>query len=78
MPCRGPISKWKSAGLVADDDEGRRSLGGNRQCAGGASQTLLKRQLNVIGIDPADMDPIVLANPNFKHIKMSRCRRAPA
>jgi 23S rRNA (cytidine2498-2'-O)-methyltransferase len=37
---------------------------------GGASQALLKRQLHVIGIDPADMDPIVLANPNFKHIKM--------
>jgi 23S rRNA (cytidine2498-2'-O)-methyltransferase len=37
---------------------------------GGASQALLERGLRVIGIDPADMDPIVLANPNFTHIKM--------
>jgi len=36
---------------------------------GGASQALLKHGLHVIGIDPADMDPVVLANPNFTHWK---------
>jgi 23S rRNA (cytidine2498-2'-O)-methyltransferase len=37
---------------------------------GGASQALLERGLRVIGIDPADMEPVVVANPNFTHIKM--------
>jgi 23S rRNA (cytidine2498-2'-O)-methyltransferase len=37
---------------------------------GGASQALLSRGLQVIGIDPADMDSAVLADPNFTHIKM--------
>jgi 23S rRNA (cytidine2498-2'-O)-methyltransferase len=36
---------------------------------GGASQALLAHGLVVIGIDPADMHPAVLANPNFRHIK---------
>jgi 23S rRNA (cytidine2498-2'-O)-methyltransferase len=39
-------------------------------CApGGASQALLARDLKVIGIDPAKVDPIVLAQPNFMHIQ---------
>jgi 23S rRNA (cytidine2498-2'-O)-methyltransferase len=36
---------------------------------GGASQALLKQGVNVIGIDPAEMDPAVIANPNFTHWK---------
>ena len=36
---------------------------------GGASQALLNHGLKVIGIDPANMDPSVLANPNFTHWK---------
>jgi len=36
---------------------------------GGASQALLSHGLRVIGIDPADMDPVVLANPSFTHWK---------
>src|SRR5262249_37434710 len=36
---------------------------------GGASQSLLSHELKVIGIDPADMNPAVLANPNFTHWK---------
>lgn len=36
---------------------------------GGAAQALLNRGLHVTGIDPADIDPIVLAHPNFEHIK---------
>jgi 23S rRNA (cytidine2498-2'-O)-methyltransferase len=36
---------------------------------GGAAQALLNHGVKVIGIDPADMDPVVLANPNFTHWK---------
>jgi len=36
---------------------------------GGASQALLNHGLKVIGIDPANMDPLVLANPNFTYWK---------
>lgn len=39
-------------------------------CApGGASQALAARGLRVTGIDPADVDPVVLALPGFTHIK---------
>jgi 23S rRNA (cytidine2498-2'-O)-methyltransferase len=39
-------------------------------CApGGASQALLDRGLFVTGIDPADVDPAVLAHPKFRHLK---------
>jgi 23S rRNA (cytidine2498-2'-O)-methyltransferase len=39
-------------------------------CApGGASQALLDRGLFVTGIDPADVDPVVLAHPRFRHLK---------
>jgi 23S rRNA (cytidine2498-2'-O)-methyltransferase len=36
---------------------------------GGASQALLGHGVHVIGIDPADMDPRVLAHPGFAHWK---------
>jgi 23S rRNA (cytidine2498-2'-O)-methyltransferase len=36
---------------------------------GGASQALLARGFSVIGVDPAEMDPAVLANPQFTHIR---------
>ena len=36
---------------------------------GGASQALLNHGLKVIGIDPATMDPAVIANPNFTHVR---------
>ena len=36
---------------------------------GGSSQALLARGLQVTGIDPAAMDPAVLENPNFTHIR---------
>jgi len=39
-------------------------------CApGGASQALLARGLKVVGIDPAQVDPRVLAHPNFTHVR---------
>jgi 23S rRNA (cytidine2498-2'-O)-methyltransferase len=39
-------------------------------CApGGACQALLEKGLQVTGIDPAVMDPAVLENPNFTHIR---------
>jgi 23S rRNA (cytidine2498-2'-O)-methyltransferase len=39
-------------------------------CApGGASQALLDRGLFVTGIDPADVDPAIVAHPRFRHLK---------
>ena len=39
-------------------------------CApGGSCQALLRRGLWVAGIDPAAVDPVVLANPHFAHIR---------
>jgi 23S rRNA (cytidine2498-2'-O)-methyltransferase len=39
-------------------------------CApGGASQALLDRGLFVTGIDPAEVDPAVLAHPHFRHLR---------
>jgi 23S rRNA (cytidine2498-2'-O)-methyltransferase len=39
-------------------------------CApGGASQALLAHGLKVMGIDPAQVDPRVLAHPNFVHVR---------
>lgn len=36
---------------------------------GGASQFLLEQGCEVIGVDPAQMDPKVLKHPQFRHIK---------
>ncbi len=36
---------------------------------GGATQALLARGCEVMGVDPAEMDPIVLENPKFRHIR---------
>ena len=36
---------------------------------GGASQALLSRGLIITGVDPAEMQPAVLENPNFTHIR---------
>lgn len=39
-------------------------------CApGGASQALLEQGLQVVGIDPAEVDPMVLAHPQFRYIR---------
>lgn len=39
-------------------------------CApGGASQCLLEHGLKVIGIDPAQVEPTILADPNFTHVR---------
>ncbi len=43
---------------------------------GGASQFLLSRGLEVIGIDPAAMDPAVVADPHFRHIR-KRAKEVP-
>ena len=37
---------------------------------GGASQRLLSLGLNVVGIDPAEVDPCVAEHPRFEHWKM--------
>jgi 23S rRNA (cytidine2498-2'-O)-methyltransferase len=36
---------------------------------GGASQALLARGVRVLGIDPAEMHPLVLAHPHFTHLR---------
>lgn len=36
---------------------------------GGSCQALLQTGIEVIGIDPAEMDPLVAAHPHFKHIR---------
>ena len=41
---------------------------------GGSCQALLDRGCLVTGIDPAEMDPILLANPNFTHLR-SRAKK---
>lgn len=39
-------------------------------CApGGASQALLDAGMKVVGVDPAEVDPVVLANPLFEHLR---------
>lgn len=39
-------------------------------CApGGSCQALLGRGLRVVGIDPAEVDPVVLAHPRFTHLR---------
>lgn len=44
---------------------------------GGGSQALLARGALVLGVDPAEIDPLVLAHPNFTHLrgKISQLRR---
>ena len=41
---------------------------------GGSCQALLDRGCIVTGIDPAEMDPLLLANPNFTHVR-SRAKK---
>jgi 23S rRNA (cytidine2498-2'-O)-methyltransferase len=41
---------------------------------GGSCQALLDRGCVVTGIDPAEMDPLLLTNPNFTHVR-SRSKR---
>jgi 23S rRNA (cytidine2498-2'-O)-methyltransferase len=36
---------------------------------GGASQALLEAGLTVLGVDPAEMDPQILAHPHFIHLR---------
>jgi 23S rRNA (cytidine2498-2'-O)-methyltransferase len=37
---------------------------------GGASQALLDEGQIVLGVDPAEVDPVLLADPNFRHLRM--------
>lgn len=36
---------------------------------GGAVQAMLDRGLKVIGVDPAEVDPVVMASPDFTHVR---------
>jgi len=54
------------SGLPIEKDDECVELG----CApGGASQALLDRGLYVTGIDPAEIDPILLEHPRFRHLR---------
>jgi 23S rRNA (cytidine2498-2'-O)-methyltransferase len=56
--------RWSGLPLAADDE--CVEIG----CApGGASQALLDRGLFVTGIDPANVDPILLEHPRFRHLR---------
>ena len=56
--------QWSGLPLVAGDE--CVEIG----CApGGASQALLDRGLFVTGIDPAEVDPVVLEHARFRHLK---------
>lgn len=56
--------QWSNLPMVAGDE--CVEIG----CApGGPCQTLLDRGMFVTGIDPADVDPAVLANSRFRHLK---------
>jgi 23S rRNA (cytidine2498-2'-O)-methyltransferase len=60
----GEALEWSDLPLAVDDE--CVEIG----CApGGASQALLDRGLFVTGIDPAEVDPAVLAHPRFRHLK---------
>lgn len=48
---------------------GRTECRRNRLLAWGASQVLLAAGLKVVGIDPAEVDPLISENPNFRHIR---------
>lgn len=55
---------WSGLPIAAEDE--CVELG----CApGGASQALLDRGLYVTGIDPAEVDPILLEHPRFRHLR---------
>lgn len=55
-------------GLVPNAGEHAVELGSS---PGGASWSLLLRGLEVTGVDPAEMDPRVLAHPAFHHLPVS-------
>ena len=69
--CRlaGVAQNGRGPCLVRLADRARRSVREIGSAPGGASQALLGHGVQVIGIDPADMDPRVLADPGFVHWK---------
>jgi 23S rRNA (cytidine2498-2'-O)-methyltransferase len=56
--------QWSDLPLAAGDESVE--IG---RAPGGASQALLDRGLFVTGIDPADVDPVLLEHPRFRHLK---------
>jgi 23S rRNA (cytidine2498-2'-O)-methyltransferase len=73
-PLPGPVSRawfkmeealrWSRLPIVADARVAE--IG---SAPGGASQALLARGCYVTGVDPAEMDPAVLAHPRFTHLR---------
>jgi 23S rRNA (cytidine2498-2'-O)-methyltransferase len=75
LPTEAPSRAWlkieealRWSGLPLRAGEVALELG---SAPGGTSWALLDRGLTVIGLDPGDMDPRVLARPSFSHLKMT-------
>lgn len=58
---------FESFDLIIDEGQRILELGSS---PGGASQFLLDQGAIVLGVDPAEMDPLILKNKNFTHLKM--------
>ena len=86
MPVAGPEDMVSRAYLKMEEALKWSALPATRSdvwielgCApGGASQALLNRGFHVIGVDPAEVDELVDANPHFLHVRKrsSEVRRA--
>lgn len=75
LPAEAPSRAWlkieealRWSGLPLRKGEVALELG---SAPGGTSWALLDRGLAVIGLDPGEMDPRVLARPGFSHLKMT-------
>ena len=77
MPPRAFL-KMEERSAGRDCRFGPRSVSSRSGAARGArSQALLAHGLRVIGIDPAEVDPRVLAHPRFTHVR-KRARKCAA
>lgn len=75
LPTEAPSRAWlkieealRWSGLPLRSGDVALELG---SAPGGTSWALLDRGLTVIGLDPGEMDPRVLARPGFSHLKMT-------
>ncbi|HEX2879017.1 MAG TPA: SAM-dependent methyltransferase [Polyangiaceae bacterium] len=74
LPAQAPSRAWLKleeglvfSGLPIKPGEVALEIG---SAPGGASQALLQRGLQVVGVDPAEMDPTVASHPSFTHVQV--------
>ena len=65
----GVAQNGRGTALVRASHSREATLAEIGSAPGGASQALLARGLDVLGIDPAEMHPSVAAHPRFRHIR---------